>query len=139
MKMNPISPYSEAMTFAVCTGDNRTSCWRIDAPGVEGGHAPSRKLHPPHKRLESRVPTQRIKDRIHVEVCDPAAPILDGTLDPIECPVGLAESKEDRRERDRRHVLRRGGGLELTQDRLRLRALSCTRERVAKCRARVRC
>src|SRR5688572_30728253 len=114
----------------------------IPAAGARGSWMLSggcRQLHAPDECLESWMPTERIHERIHVEIDEPAAAIVVRALHPVERAVRVTLADQDRRERDRRDVMAsRDVRGQVVVNRLRLGTASRTRERVRQRRARVR-
>src|SRR5688500_9838168 len=61
----------------------------------------SLQAHPVDQRLEPGIPLERIEEGIHRQVHEPATPLIESLLAPVEGLVDIAESDVDDRERDR--------------------------------------
>src|SRR5688572_24828150 len=69
-------------------------------------------------REEPGMFAKRVEHRVHARVDKPAAPLIDGLLDPVQRRVPLAEPETERAESHRRHVACPGLLLQLAANRL---------------------
>src|SRR6185437_13924490 len=67
--------------------------------------APAGQADAVHEVHEPRVRAHRIKDRVHIQIREPAAPFIEGAFHPGECAVPILEAEMDGGEGHRRHVV----------------------------------
>src|SRR5687767_5563297 len=94
--------------------------------------------HPLHERLEAGLLTQRVEDRVHLEIGHPASSLVVCALHPVQSTLSVPEGDVERRQLDRRHVIELAFFSQLYGQCLAVVAFSVSRQRVSESHFRVR-